>query len=567
MDEFQKAKSYFDKGVEFFQNKNFEKAKIYFLDCLKIAPKSQPTLENLSKTYIELELLDEAEKQLLYLISLKKQNDEIAYKLLLKIYILQNNYFKVEQLSQKAIIQNKFDAITKVKSCLFYPNFFFSEDEIDQIRKKFTEKISNLKDDKKLPELNISEYILKPVNFELSYDGYDNLEINKNLQNIYSDIYPEIKKLNDKHFLKDKNKKIKIGFISEFFTDHTIMKLFRGIIYKLNKDNFEVYVIHSDKTRKGIKFDEINENVILYNYENIILPKKFEDKVRNIREKNLDILFYTDIHMSTNLFYLTMVKLARIHITSWGHPETTGNENIDYFLSSKYLETENYQKNYSEKVILANYLPMYFYKPNIHNPLAKDQLSQKNIYFCSQSLIKIHPKFDQFIKNILKEDKKGKIIFIKNRNKYVTKQFFERLRVSIKANFDRIEFIDPLITENYINKCGSASVLLDTFWFGAGNSFHESMYYGTPTVTLPTHLMKSRIVTGAYKQMKITDAPIVGNIDGYVNKCIELANLEINKMLDLKNYYKEQADKLLYENENIIPDLERIFKHLVNLKL
>ena len=109
-------------------------------------------MENLSKTYIELELLDEAEKQLLYLISLKKQNDEIAYKLLLKIYILQNNYFKVEQLSQKAIIQNKFDAITKVKSCLFYPNFFFSEDEIDQIRKKFTEKISNLKDDKKLPD-------------------------------------------------------------------------------------------------------------------------------------------------------------------------------------------------------------------------------------------------------------------------------------------------------------------------------------------------------------------------------------------------------------------------------
>ena len=90
------------------------------------------------------------------------------------------------------------------------------------------------------------------------------------------------------------------------------------------------------------------------------------------------------------------------------------------------------------------------------------------------------------------------------------------------------------------------------------------MFYGTPTVTLPTHLMKSRIVTGAYKQMQIRNAPIVSDIDGYVDRSIELANLETKKMLDLKNYYREQADKLLFENENIITDLERIFKIIVN---
>ena len=125
MDEFEKAKSHFDKGVKFFQKKDFENAKNSFLNCLKIAPKSKPTLENLSKTYIELELFDEAEKKLLYLISLNNQNDEIAYKLLLKIYMLQNNYFKVEELSQKAIDQKKLDEHSIARSYLFYPNFFF----------------------------------------------------------------------------------------------------------------------------------------------------------------------------------------------------------------------------------------------------------------------------------------------------------------------------------------------------------------------------------------------------------------------------------------------------------
>ena len=103
--------------------------------------------------------------------------------------------------------------------------------------------------------------------------------------------------------------------------------------------------------------------------------------------------------------------------------------------------------------------------------------------------------------------------------------------------------------------------MLDPFWFGAGNTFHESMLYGTPTVTMPTKYLKSRVVAGAYKQMQIDDAPIFNNIDDYVDKCVELANQD---NLDLKMYYKEQAEKNLFENPNVIDDLEKIFKSIVN---
>ena len=45
---------------------------------------------------------------------------------------------------------------------------------------------------------------------------------------------------------------------------------------------------------------------------------------------------------------------------------------------------------------------MYFYKPVIRlEKLNKDELTKKNIYFCSQTLIKIHPHFDNIIKKIL----------------------------------------------------------------------------------------------------------------------------------------------------------------------
>ena len=120
--------------------------------------------------------------------------------------------------------------------------------------------------------------------------------------------------------------------------------------------------------------------------------------------------------------------------------------------------------------------------------------------------------------------------------------------------------------ENYINICGSSSVLLDTLYFGAGNSFHESMFYGTPTVTMPTNDLKSRIVLGAYKQMQIEKPIVVSSIDEYVDCAIELANLENNKMLELKKYLQKSADDHLYENKEFIININNILENLYKIQ-
>ncbi len=559
MDKLDQAKKNFEEGIKFFQNKDFKKAQIYFEKTLELAPSSSPTLENLSKSYLETKDYNKAEKILKYFIKLNKEDDQIAYKLLYEIYSTLNKYDELISLSNSAIIKNKFDSEFQLKCKLFYPNFFNSQDEIENIRKKFTDEVERLIEYEKVPILNLSEKLIKPPNFELSYDGFDNLEINKKLVKLYHKIYPGLKNIEEYSF--SKNEKIRIGFISEFFSDHTIAKLFKGIIFKLNKEIFEVYVFHSNKTLPGKMFNEINESVVLYNYENITLPNDFYEKVKTVRDKNLDILLYPDIHMSTNLYYLTLLRLAKFQLTSWGHPETTGNNKIDFFLSSKLMETEGCQNNFSEKVLLSNYLPMYFYKPKVSLALKKEDMLAKNIYSCPQSLFKMHPSFDGAIKKILSKDRKAQIYFIKDRKENLSKMFYERLKKLIPENIDRVIFIDRLTPEEFIHHCGRASVLLDPFWFGAGNTFHESMFYGTPTVTMPTKYLKSRIVTGAYKQMQIDNPPILDNIDDYVDKSVELANQE---NLDLKMYYKEQAEKNLYENINVIDDLEKIFKFIVS---
>ena len=314
-------------------------------------------------------------------------------------------------------------------------------------------------------------------------------------------------------------------------------------------------MLHSHKTKKGRIFSEFLEKEINSNLKNIILPKLFNEKVEIIKKTNLDIVFYPDIGMSSELYFLTFLRFAKYQIASLGHPVSTGNSNIDFFISFKKIEIENAQKFYSEKLILFENLP-YYYKPEIPLKLDEDEINKQNIYSCPQTLFKIHPDFDQILKQILIKDRKAKIYFIKDSNKSLFKKLISRFNRNIGTNIDRIIFNETMSFENYLNHCGSSSVLLDPIIYGGGNSFYEAMIYGTPVVTLPGSHLKNRVTLGAYKQMELENAPIVSSNEEYVDKAIEIANLSPKKLVELKSKFKNAAFKKLFENKNYINELE-----------
>ena len=125
-------------------------------------------------------------------------------------------------------------------------------------------------------------------------------------------------------------------------------------------------------------------------------------------------------------------------------------------------------------------------------------------------------------------------------------EFFKKVKY---FDLDRVILLDPLIRDDYINHLGTSSVLLDPLYFGAGNSFHESMVYGTPTVTMPTKFIKSRIVSAAYMQMEIEKPPIVKNKNEYVLlddlKKESIQALSICKKLEKKEKIEKEEESTL----------------------
>ena len=551
------AKKLFLEGIELYNKKNYFLAEEKFEKALELYPSRISILENLAIVYFENNKYQKCENTLNKLIELGKDSNQIfdlKFKTLKKLDEIKKLQLYIDDNFYSKNLPPKY----KIIKNFLYPSFFQNQDDINKTRKKFSDSLNDLIKENDI-ELNLDSDTINPPIFNLSYDQYDNLELNKKIVDLYRKIYPE---LNQCFARKNDNEKIKIGFISEFFSNHTIGKLYQGIIFKLDRRKFDIYVFHSRNTKKSVLFDKFKNAEIKSDIKNIILPTKFQEKINMINSKMLDIVFFPDIGMSTEFYFLSYIRFAKTQFTSWGHPITTGNSSIDYFLSSKLLETENAKNRFSEKLILSDYLPMYFYKPEVPKLLSYEQLTKKNKYFCSQNLIKVHPHFDEIINKILKEDKKAEIIFIKDKEEVISKKLFERFKKNIPLNYDRITFLNKVSLEEYINLCGCSSVLLDTLYFGAGNSFHESMLYGTPTVTMPTENLKSRIVLGAYKQMKINNPPIVSSIEDYAQKAVEIANLDKKKMLDMKTYYSESAQTFLFENNKTVKDLEKIFLSL-----
>ena len=86
-----------------------------------------------------------------------------------------------------------------------------------------------------------------------------------------------------------------------------------------------------------------------------------------IADLSLDVLFWQDIGMDPLSYLLAFARLSPVQLTSFGHPDTTGIPNMDYFLSSSFYEMPGAADDYSEQLVLlegAGTLS-YYYPPAV----------------------------------------------------------------------------------------------------------------------------------------------------------------------------------------------------------
>jgi predicted O-linked N-acetylglucosamine transferase (SPINDLY family) len=426
-----------------------------------------------------------------------------AHKSLGNIFRIQGKLEEAKACFRKVLELNPNDAGTQIKLATLRPVIMGSHQDILDTRRQFQNNVNELlKQELKLTE---PEKETGVTNFYFAYHGFNDRDLQIQLAKLYEQACPEllytaplVQRINGLNGLfqgnndnKHQSRKIKIGFISKFFKNHTIGKVMCGLIANLSREKFEVHVFFlPQKTDEIALFIQQNAD----HFET--LPLVLDKARQHIAEKHLDILCYPDIGMDSFTYFLAFSRLAPVQCTTWGHPVTTSIRNIDYYISTHDFEVEGAEEHYSEKLIRLNSQLTYYYRVTLpHFSKVRSDFGLANtdhIYLCPQALFKFHPDFDPILADILSQDDQGQVILVEGNHQHWTELLKKRFSQTIpKAINDRIRFLPRMTLGEYFNLIALSDVMLDPFHFGGGNTTYEALPIGTPIVTLPTQFMRA----------------------------------------------------------------------------
>nr|MCH9652389.1 tetratricopeptide repeat protein [Planctomycetota bacterium] len=470
----------------------------------------------------------------------------LAYSNLAAIYQEMGQFQSAKEALEKAYEINPLPEY-RLSIASLLPPVSPSQEAIKEVRQTFAEKIEEIHADEVQIDASIK---LIPGTFYLAYQGFNDRPIIERMAELFQ--LKNTLSWNQQEPTIERDGRIRIGFISSLFYNHTIGMLMKGIIKNFDRKKYHVITISTVKLN-----DAIAQEIRQSSDEYVFLGTNLGRANQVLQSLELDILYYADIGMDPFIFSLATTRHAPIQTVTWGHPITTGLKTIDYFISSKLIEPEDAEEHYTENLIQLNSLPSYYYRPHLAEKIisrAAFGLSDKDhVYACPQTLFKIHPEFDQVLAEILRKDPKARIVMIRDKNSTWKNLLVERFNKSFSDVVDRIHWVRGMSIEKFLNLIYISDVMLDPIHFGGGNTAYQSMAIGTPVVTLPAKYMRGRGMLAVYKKMGITDC-VVSSIDEYIELACRIGMDEhFRDQLRLKILSKSH---LIFEDMNTVRELE-----------
>jgi predicted O-linked N-acetylglucosamine transferase (SPINDLY family) len=173
------------------------------------------------------------------------------------------------------------------------------------------------------------------TNFYLAYHGLGDRELQEKTAAMYRRVIPSLDHVAE-HCRQPRGTgdRIRVGLISQFFSNHSIGRTSRGFFAQLDRDRFEVHAIFIAPTVD----DDYARFIRQHAEHSLVVPQDLATARQLIEALRLDVLFYQDIGMEPFSYFLAYSRLARVQCLSFGHPDTTGIPAMDYFVSNYLFE-------------------------------------------------------------------------------------------------------------------------------------------------------------------------------------------------------------------------------------
>jgi protein O-GlcNAc transferase len=362
--------------------------------------------------------------------------------------------------------------------------------------------------------------------FPLTYHGAPNPDINRSIAQIYARACPSLTwEAPQVATRQGPRKRIRVGIVSAFLHDHSVGKICAGIFEHIDRSRFELIAIRlqprpNDPIARAI--DGAADEVI------DLTGHDLETARKAIAGLQPDVLFYQDIGMEPLSYFLAMARLAPVQMTWFGHPDTTGIANMDYYLSWENFEPVDCPSHYTEQLVLSRATG------NIacyRRPAGTDQSLTRasfgfaavdHLYCCAQQAYKLMPVMDRLFDEVVRRDPKAVIVLFEPMQVHLREAVESRLRKHHPDLLARLRYLPMQGYAAYLRVLQLSDVVLDSAPFNGYNTTLDALAMGTPVVTLAGRLMRDRFGHGLYQAIGLTEL-VADNEADYVALAVRLA--------------------------------------------
>lgn len=318
------------------------------------------------------------------------------------------------------------------------------------------------------------------------------------------------------------DRKLRIGYVSQNFNQHSVMYFFEPLLESHNRNNFEIYGYNNFKEtdnvteRIKLRFDVFRD---IYN----LTDEKTAEII--VRDK-IDILVDLGGHTANNRLLVFARKPAPIQVTWLGYAGTTGIQQMDYRITDEFAESPDYHKYYTETQV---FLPGGFlcYKPyDAAPPLSPCPYTKKGyITFGSFNInAKINFEVLALWAQILKGTGNSRLL-LKFRGGWhqqiqdYYRNHFQRFGISP----DRIEIRGHnKSTVEHLAAYGDVDIGLDPFPYNGTTTTCEALWMGVPVISLIGNRHCSRVSLSLLKRLDM-DFFVTSTQQEYAAKACALA--------------------------------------------
>lgn len=391
--------------------------------------------------------------------------------------------------------------------------------------------------------------------YSLMYHGRDDRPIREAYASVFEPCFPSAaacQPATDKH---------KVGLLVTKTHEDLFIRSMAGILRHIDTSRFEITVICITGREQ-----HVSERLNCPQIQVLPVPEQITAAVEALKQAQFDILYYWEIATDPLNYFLPFFRLAPIQCTSWGIQVTSGIPTVDYYLSSKLVESEHASEHYTEELICADTLLTYQYRSHLPNPAKQREdfgfRRDQHIYLFPQQMGKFHPDFDAVVGEILRRDPQGILVILQGLWPTTAEQLRTRLSSTIGEVVDRVIFLPRIDHAELLCLIADSEVLLDPPHYGGVNSSYDGFSMNTPILTCESPFHIGRYTAACYRKMGLADC-IAPDLETYIEIAVKLGTNPQQRAAFSQRI--REASHHLFEDMNAVREHERIFEMLIQL--